>query len=45
MLDINYVYLLHESECDTAKYFIEQCKLIHFIEPEVSEHKAWEWNI
>ncbi len=31
-------YLLHESECDMAKYFTS--RLIYFQEPEASENKA-----
>ncbi len=31
-------YLLHESECDMAKYFTS--RLIYFHEPEASENKA-----
>ncbi len=33
-------YLLHESECDMAKYLMS--KLIYFHEPEASENKALE---
>ncbi len=31
-------YLLRESECDMAKYFMS--RLIYFQEPEASENKA-----
>ena len=33
-----YVCVLHESECDMAKYFTS--RLIYFHEPEASENKA-----
>ncbi len=32
------MYLLHESECDMVKYFMN--RLIYFHEPEASENKA-----
>ncbi len=40
---IHLLYIYYESECDMVKYFMS--RLIYFHEPEVSENKAWEWNI